>query len=54
MRGLLDAAAQRALDNPGLDELGKPVVTFLALVAFYPHANLRHYRSFNFEPRSSS
>jgi deoxyribodipyrimidine photo-lyase len=41
---------QRALDNPALDmavelgnELGKPVVAFLAPVPFYPHANLRHY-----------
>jgi deoxyribodipyrimidine photolyase len=37
--------AQRALDNPALDpaielgnELGKPVVTFLAPVPFYPRA----------------
>ena len=43
--------AQRALDNPALDvavelgnELGKPVVAFLAPVLFYPHANLRRYR----------
>ena len=43
--------AQRALDNPALDmavelgnELGKPVVAFLAPAPFYPHANLRHYR----------
>ena len=43
--------AQRALDNPALDvavelgnELGKPVVAFLAPVPFYPHANLRHSR----------
>ena len=43
--------AQRALDNLALDvavelgnELGKPVVAFLAPVPFYPHANLRHYR----------
>ena len=43
--------AQRALDNPALDvavelgnELGKPVVAFLAPVPSYPHANLRHYR----------
>jgi len=43
--------AQRALDNPALDvavglgnELGKPVVAFLAPVPFYPHANVRHYR----------
>ncbi len=43
--------AQRAQDNPALDvavglgnELGKPVVAFLAPVPFYPHANLRHYR----------
>ena len=42
--------AQRALDNPALDvavelgnELGTPVVVFLAPVPFYPHANLRHY-----------
>ena len=42
--------AQRALDNPALDtavelgnELGKPVVAFLAPAPFYPHANLRHY-----------
>src|SRR5579864_1559511 len=42
--------AQRALDNPALDmavelgnELGKPVLVFLAPVPFYPHANLRHY-----------
>ncbi|MGH9537102.1 MAG: deoxyribodipyrimidine photo-lyase [Terriglobales bacterium] len=43
--------AQRASDNPALNlavkvanELGKPVVVFLAPVPFYPHANLRHYR----------
>lgn len=43
--------AQRVLDNPALDvaveignELGKPVVVFLAPVPFYPRANLRHYR----------
>jgi deoxyribodipyrimidine photo-lyase len=43
--------AQRGVDNPALDvavaaanELGKPVVVFLAPVPFYPHANLRHYR----------
>jgi len=43
--------AQRALDNPALDvavelgnEMGKPVVAFLAPAPFYPHANLRHYR----------
>ncbi|MGC2648184.1 MAG: deoxyribodipyrimidine photo-lyase [Candidatus Sulfotelmatobacter sp.] len=43
--------AQRGIDNPALDvavaaanELGKPVVVFLAPVPFYPHANLRHYR----------
>src|SRR6202158_1449530 len=43
--------AQRALDNPALDvavelgnELGKPVVAFLAPGPFYSHANLRHYR----------
>lgn len=42
--------AQRGTDNPALDvavaaanELGKPVVVFLAPVPFYPHANLRHY-----------
>ena len=42
--------AQRALDNPALDtavelgnELGKPVVAFLAPTPFYPNANLRHY-----------
>jgi deoxyribodipyrimidine photo-lyase len=43
--------AQRGVDNPALDvavaaanELGKPVVVFLAPVPFYPHANLRHYQ----------
>jgi deoxyribodipyrimidine photo-lyase len=43
--------AQRTLDNPALDvavelgnELGNPVVVFLAPLPFYPHANLRHYR----------
>ncbi|MGB7601230.1 MAG: deoxyribodipyrimidine photo-lyase [Candidatus Sulfotelmatobacter sp.] len=43
--------AQRGADNPALDvavavanELGKPVVVFLAPVPFYPHANLRHFR----------
>jgi deoxyribodipyrimidine photo-lyase len=43
--------AQRGTDNPALDaavamanELGKPVVVFLAPVPFYPNANLRHYR----------
>ena len=43
--------AQRGIDNPALDvaveaanQLGKPVVVFLAPVPFYPHANLRHYR----------
>jgi len=43
--------AQRGLDNPALDvaialgnEIGKPVVVFLAPVPFYPHGNLRHYR----------
>jgi deoxyribodipyrimidine photo-lyase len=42
--------AQRALDNPALDVaieagnlLGKPVVAFLGVVPFYPHANLRAY-----------
>ena len=42
--------AQRAVDNPALDvaveagnALRKPVVAFLGLVPFYPHANLRHY-----------
>src|SRR5208283_2389603 len=42
--------AQRGIDNPALDvalaaanELGKPVVVFLAPVPFYPRANLRHY-----------
>ena len=44
-------SAQRATDNPALNiavrvanELGKPVVVFLAPVPFYPRANLRHYR----------
>ena len=44
-------SAQRAADNPALNiavrvanELGKPVVVFLAPVPFYPRANLRHYR----------
>ncbi|MGA3210071.1 MAG: deoxyribodipyrimidine photo-lyase [Terriglobales bacterium] len=43
--------SQRALDNPALDvaielgnELGKPVVVFLAPAPFYPNANRRHYR----------
>lgn len=43
--------AQRAQDNPALDlaielgnELGRPVVVFLGLVPFYPHANWRHYQ----------
>ena len=43
--------AQRALDNPALDlavalgnELGKPVVVFLAPVPFYPGANERSLR----------
>jgi len=43
--------AQRGVDNPALDvaikvgnELGRPVVAFLAPVPFYPNANLRHYR----------
>jgi deoxyribodipyrimidine photo-lyase len=42
--------AQRGVDNPALDvavaaanELGKPVVVFLAPVPYYPNANLRHY-----------
>ena len=42
--------AQRGVDNPALDvavnagnELGKPVVVFLAPVPFYPNANLRHF-----------
>jgi deoxyribodipyrimidine photo-lyase len=42
--------AQRALDNPALNVaiaaanlLGKPVVAFFGLVAFYPNANLRSY-----------
>ncbi len=42
--------AQRALDNPALDVaikagnlLGRPVVAFLGIVPYYPHANLRHY-----------
>ena len=42
--------AQRAYDNPALDLaidlgnlLGKPVVVFLGIVPFYPHANWRHY-----------
>jgi deoxyribodipyrimidine photo-lyase len=42
--------AQRALDNPALNVaiaaanvLRKPVVAFLGLVPFYPHANLRSY-----------
>lgn len=46
--------AHRGVDNPALDtaiaaanELGKPVVVFLAPVPFYPHANLRHYRFLN-------
>src|SRR5208282_1894272 len=46
--------AQRAVDNPALDvaveaanELGKPVVVFLAPVPSYPRANLRHYRFLN-------
>ncbi len=43
--------SQRGVDNPALDvaveaanELGKPVVVYLAPVPYYPHANLRHYR----------
>ncbi|MGC2474861.1 MAG: deoxyribodipyrimidine photo-lyase, partial [Candidatus Sulfotelmatobacter sp.] len=46
--------AHRGVDNPALDVavqaaniLKKPVVTFLAPVPFYPHANLRHYRFLN-------
>jgi len=46
--------AQRGTDNPALDVaveianvLDKPVVTFLAPVPFYSHANLRHYRFLN-------
>ena len=42
--------SQRGTDNPALNvavnlanELGKPVVVFLAPVPFYPHANQRHY-----------
>ena len=42
--------AQRAADNPALDvavdvanELGLPLVVFLGIVPFFPHANLRHY-----------
>jgi len=44
--------AQRALDNAALDlaveaanTLQQPIVIFFAPVPFYPHANLRHYRS---------
>ena len=43
--------AQRGIDNPALDvairaanALGLPVVAFLGVVPFYPHANRRHYR----------
>jgi len=43
--------AQRAADNPALDtaiavgnELGQPVVVFLAPIPFYPNGNLRHYQ----------
>lgn len=43
--------SQRGVDNPALDvaveaanELGKPVVVYLAPVPYYPHANLRHYK----------
>lgn len=43
--------AQRAFDNPALNvaieagnALRKPVVAFVALVQFYPNANLRHYQ----------
>jgi deoxyribodipyrimidine photo-lyase len=42
--------AQRWSDNPALEvaveaanTLGKPLVVFLGLTPFYPHANLRHY-----------
>jgi deoxyribodipyrimidine photo-lyase len=45
--------AQRASDNPALNvaieagnALRKPVVVFVSLVPFYPHANLRHYQFF--------
>jgi deoxyribodipyrimidine photo-lyase len=43
--------AQRGIDNPALDvairagnALSLPVVAFLGVVPFYPHANRRHYR----------
>ncbi|MBZ5538659.1 MAG: deoxyribodipyrimidine photo-lyase [Acidobacteriia bacterium] len=43
--------AQRAMNNPALDaaievanSLRKPIVVFLGLIPFYPHANLRHYQ----------
>jgi len=45
--------AQRASDNPALNvaieagnALRKPVVAFIALVPFYPNANLRHFQFF--------
>ena len=47
----MDAERAASSDNPALNiavrvanELGKPVVVFLAPVPFYPQANLRHYR----------
>jgi len=43
--------SHRGVDNPALDvaveaanDLGKPVVVYLAPVPYYPHANLRHYK----------
>lgn len=46
--------AQRGLDNPALDlaieignELNLPVIAFFAVIANYPHANLRHYAFLN-------
>ena len=43
--------SHRGVDNPALDvaveaanDLGKPVVVYLAPVPYYPHANLRHYQ----------
>ncbi len=46
--------SQRGLDNPALDlaveianRLALPVVTYLAPVPWYPHANLRHYHFLN-------